>query len=96
MHSAFIKVFVVNLAVNHSGPSPLTRLLSFIEVAQVGIVTETADEMEAILTDAVVEGTVREESVCHDEVRQLQQFLAVTLNDSDVVLRERLVAHLQF
>ena len=29
-------------------------------------------------------------------MREFQQFLAVTLDDSDVVLRERLVAHLQF
>ena len=60
-----------------------------------GVVTETADEMEAVFTDALVEGAIREECVCHDEMGEFEQFLAVTLDDADVVLRERLVAHLQ-
>ena len=42
-----------------------------------------------------MEGSVREESVSHDEMGQLEQFHAVSLDDTDVVLRERLVAHLQ-
>jgi len=59
------------------------------------IVTETADEMETVLVDALIEGTGREECVGNDEVRQLQQFLAVALDDGDVVVCQRHVAFLQ-
>ena len=53
-----------------------------------GIITETADKMEAVLTDAFVEGAIREESVCNDKMRQLQQFFAVTLDVPDVMFCE--------
>ncbi len=81
-------MLVVNLAVNHPRPPDLARPLSFIEVAQVGIITETADKMETVLTDAFVEGAIREESVCNDKMRQLQQFFAVTLDVPDVMFSE--------
>ena len=88
MYTALVKALVVNLAVNDPRPPPLARPLPFIEVAQVGIVTETADKMEAVLADASVEGSILEESVCNDEMRQPQQFFAVTLDDPDVMLSE--------
>lgn len=53
-----------------------------------GIITETADKMEAVLTDAFVEGAIREESVFNDKMRQLQQFFAVTLDVPDVMFSE--------
>ena len=86
---------IVDLPVNHPRSSPLAGLLALVEIAEMGIVTQTADEMEAVFAYTVMEGSVREERVSHDEMGQLEQFLAVSLDDTDVVLRERLVAHLQ-
>ena len=95
LHPLLVKMLAVNLAVYHLGPSPLAGPPAFIEIAEVGIVTEAADKMKAVLSDSLVECAVREERVSHYQVRQLQKFLAVSLDDTDVVLRERLVAHLQ-
>ena len=51
--------------------------------------------MEAVFTDTIVEGAVREECICHDKMGQFEQILSVALDDTDVVLRERFVTHLQ-
>ena len=63
-----VKVLVVNLAVNHPRSSPSASPLTLIEVAQVGIVTETADEVEAVLAYAIAECAVGEECVSHYEM----------------------------
>ena len=51
-----------------------------------GIVAEATDEMEAVLMDAVIESTCGEECVGNDEVGHLLQFLAVALDDSNVMI----------
>ena len=86
---------IVNLPVNHLGSPRLSCPLALIEIAEVGIVTETTDEVEAVFADTIVEGAVRKECICHDKMGQFEQLLAVALDDTDVVLRERLVTHLQ-
>ena len=94
-HSRHVEFLQVYLAVNRLGPSPLATSLSLVQIAQVGIVAETADEMEAVLMDAVIESTCGEECVGNDKVGQLQQILAVALDDSNVMIDKCHVALLQ-
>ena len=71
-HSRHVEFLQVYLPVNHLGSSPLATPLSLVQIAQVGIVAKTADEMEAVLMDAVIKSTCGEECVGNDEVGQLQ------------------------
>ena len=45
---------IVNLPVNHLGSPRLSCPLALIEIAEVGIVTETTDEVEAVFADTIV------------------------------------------
>ena len=79
---------VVYLAVDDLWPSPLSRSPTFVEIAEVCVVTEAADEMETVFPDAIAEGPVGEECVIHYEKGESQQLLAVPFDHPDVVLSE--------
>ena len=60
-----------------------------------GIVTEAADEMEAMLMDSLVESASGEECIGNNEMRQFQQFPAIALDDGNVMVCQRHVTLLQ-
>ena len=59
-------------------------LFTVPEIAQVGIVTEAADEMKPMLMDSLVERASGEECIGDNEMRQFQQFPAIALDDGNV------------
>ena len=70
-------MIVVYLAIDNHEPSPLSRPPAFVEIAEMCVDTEAADEMETVFPDAIAEGPVGEECVNYDEMGESQQFFAV-------------------
>ena len=82
-------MLVVNLAVYHLELSWFANHPAFIEIAKMGLFKEAADMMKATQLDSFVESDILEEQVSQYQMRWLQKFLAVSLDDTDVLFREQ-------
>ena len=75
LHPCVIELVEVNLSTQHLRASGLPRLRPLVKIAKAGIVTETADEMEAEVTDAFLERGCGEEGIYHYYVCDLSRIL---------------------
>ena len=91
LHTEVVKLLVIDLSIDKLRASSFTGSWPGVEVSQIRIVSKSADEMESELSNAIHECRCGEISIGNHYISHFDEFLAVALDDSDVMLHQCLV-----
>lgn len=91
LHTGIVKYFIVYLPFNESGASSLTCPWACVEISQIRIVTESADEMESRFSNTIHECRCGEIGISNHNISHFGDFFAVTPDDYDVMQYKSIV-----